>query len=45
MDVAAKILTGIKIQMQEILMMVMNFTVWYGRLQKQLSTTTHMWQI
>jgi hypothetical protein len=27
MDVAAKILTGIKVQMQAILMMVMNFSV------------------
>jgi hypothetical protein len=40
MDVAAKILTGIKVHMQEILM-VMNFMVWYWRLQQQLSTATH----
>jgi hypothetical protein len=39
------ILTGIKVQMQAILMMVMNFSAWYWKLRKHLSTATHIWQI
>jgi hypothetical protein len=35
----------LRFHMQAILMMVMNFSIWYWRLQKQLSTATNICQI